>query len=166
MASKSFAYWWKNVWVRSSDMGLHQLRGLGDNVLKGRDGKILKYLPYLPLGSIEVHVRLEGAAAAHGQARMSGIDFAWVNVEDHGPALAQHFMRLLLDEPIGKQAQITASEEAHRLRHHLGHRDGKLHQGTLVSEPMRFAPAVLHATMAARRRKYRGIVPVARFRER
>src|SRR5271165_3988925 len=126
MASKSLAYRWKKVCVRSGDMSIYHLGIVAQNALERRDRKILKNATQLPLRAFQIDVTLEAARSAHRQAGMCGVNLPRMNVKHHRPALAQHLARHLANQPIGKQPQISASEEAHRLAHQVGNCDGDL----------------------------------------
>src|SRR5580700_2438846 len=166
MASKSLACWWKKVWVRSGDIGVNQFRVLGDDFLKRGDWKVLEHAPDLPFRTVEIHVGLEGPLAAHGQARMVGIDLARVNVEHHWPAFGQNFLRLLADQPVREQSQVSAAKEADTFAHHVSYADGKLDDAILFADAMRIPPSVAYSPMAACRRKQRRVVLVAGFHQR
>src|SRR5215469_6194130 len=101
-------------------MGLYQLGVLTDNVLECGDRKVAKHVPDLGFGTFQVDVGLESAAGAHRQARMRGINLSRMNIEGYRPAFGQHLARLALDEPVGEEAQVSATEEAHRLAHEFG----------------------------------------------
>ena len=75
-------------------------------------------------------------------------------------------MRLLLDQPIGEQPQISAAEEADALAHHVGHADGKFQQAFVGAKAMRIATPFAHAAVGARRGKHRRIVLISRVRQR
>src|SRR6201995_5444902 len=107
---------------------MDQFRVLSDDVLKRADGKILQDLPDLPLGSAKIYIRLEGALAAHRQPRMIGNNLGRMNIEPNGTAVGKDFVSLLADEPVREKPQISATEKADALAHHIGDANGKLGQ--------------------------------------
>src|ERR1035437_8012434 len=144
MASKSLAYLWKKVWVRSSDMSIGQLGVIAQEVLKRSHGKILEYPAELRFGGIEIDVRFEPPYLAHGQPGMRRVDLARMDIEDHGPAFAKHLQRHLTNQPIGKQPQVPSTEETHRLTQQVGNGDRALQQSLMPADAMRFAPPTWH----------------------
>src|SRR5579864_4374074 len=128
MASKSSAYRWKKPCVRSagmcislhvtsSDPGLpnHGPVSLFEKSAERGYGKLSQDKVEFRLSRVQVHIRFEAPAGAHGQAGMQGIDLPGMDVEDHRPSLVVHPAGHSLDEPVGKQPQVTAAEKAQRL---------------------------------------------------
>src|SRR5271165_1102751 len=166
MASKSLAYWWKNACVRSSDMSVRQLGITAQHVLERGHRKILKNAAHLRLRGVEIDVRLELPLAAHGQPRMTRVDLPRMDVEHHWTAFTEDLQRHAVNQPVRKQPQVAAAEEAHRTAQQIGDGDRNLQQRIAIADAVRLALGLRNTTVTPLRRKHRGIVLVARFRQR